>query len=202
MDKKVILFLSGLDKQVTENQLFSLFNDYPITYIKIAKNHLTKESFGYAFVGFRSLEKAEQAMIKLNYTKVGKKTLRISWYDRESSSLRLKTQNNIFVKRLDENLKHQEFHEYFSSYGNIVSAKLEEDDEGDVKGYGFVLYDTEESAKKAINEANNIVWKGRNIFVGPYIKKKPQKELSFNSIYVKNIPKVFITNKGLYSRPN
>lgn len=190
MDKKIILFLSGLDKQVSENQLFSLFNEFPITYIKIAKNHLTKESFGYAFVGFRSIEKAEQALQKLNYSKVGKKTLRISWYDRESNSIRQKTQNNIFVKRLDEGLKHQEFHDYFSAFGNIISAKLEEDEEGDVLGYGFVLYESEDSANKAIKEANNVQWKGRKIFVGPYIKKKPKREATFNSIYVKNIPKV------------
>ena len=52
--KQSILFVSGLDKTVNENMLYQTFNDYPISYIKIAKEHPTRESFGYAFVGFKS----------------------------------------------------------------------------------------------------------------------------------------------------
>ncbi len=52
--RQSILFLGGLDKTINENQLYQLFNEFPISYIKIAKDHNTKESFGYAFVGFKS----------------------------------------------------------------------------------------------------------------------------------------------------
>ena len=52
--RQSILFISGLDKTVNENMLYSLFNEFPISYIKIAKDHQSRESFGYAFVGFKS----------------------------------------------------------------------------------------------------------------------------------------------------
>lgn len=48
--RQSILFINGLDKSVNESMLYSLFNDYSISYIKIAKDHITKQSFGYAFV--------------------------------------------------------------------------------------------------------------------------------------------------------
>ncbi|MCQ2819443.1 MAG: RNA-binding protein [archaeon] len=48
--RQSILFINGLDKTVNESMLYSLFNDYSISYIKIAKDHQTKQSFGYAFV--------------------------------------------------------------------------------------------------------------------------------------------------------
>ena len=49
--------------------LYLLFTDYQISYIKIAKDHQTHESFGYAFIGFNNITKAEEAMQKLNYSK-------------------------------------------------------------------------------------------------------------------------------------
>jgi polyadenylate-binding protein len=142
-------------------------------------------------VGFKSISKAEEALTKLNYTKLGKKTLRISWFSREPINPRHSLNNNIFVKKFDLNTTHQEFHNYFAKFGNIISAKLEEDEDGEIKGYGFVLYDNEESAKQAITETNSTMWKGRRIYVGPFVKKRPKIESTFTTIYVKNIPKVF-----------
>lgn len=51
--RQSILFISGLEKSITESNLYSLFNEFPITYVKIAKDHNTRESFGYAFIGFK-----------------------------------------------------------------------------------------------------------------------------------------------------
>lgn len=135
---------------------------------------------------------AEEAIAKLNYHKLNKKTIRISWYNREPNNYRNNEDYNVFVKKLSKDTTHKEFHDYFSKFGNIVSAKLVEDDEGDVVGYGFVLYDASDAATKAISEGNGAEWKGKNIYVGQFIKNKPKKVPQFNNVYVKNIPKVFI----------
>ncbi len=49
--RQSILFISNLDKSVNETLLYQLFNEFPVSYIKIAKDHVTRESYGYAFVG-------------------------------------------------------------------------------------------------------------------------------------------------------
>lgn len=185
--RQSILFISGLDKSVSENQLYQLFNEFPISYIKIAKDHVTKESYGYAFVGLKNHTRAEEALIKLNFTKLGKKTIHISWYNREPNNLRNNPECNIFVKNLPKNLTHKEFHDYFSLYGDVVSAKLAEDEDGEILGYGFVLYDNQESASTAIEQAKEL--KGKNIYLGQFIKNKPKKTAAFNNVYVRNIPK-------------
>jgi len=97
--RQSILFISGLDKTVNENMLYQLFNEFPISYIKIAKDHQSRDSFGYAFVGFKNHSKAEDAIIKLNYSKLGKKTIRISWYNREPNNYRNHPEYNVFVKK-------------------------------------------------------------------------------------------------------
>lgn len=57
LPRQAVLFISGLDKAVKEEHLYSIFNEYPISYLKIAKDHSNKESYGYAFVGFKSTQK-------------------------------------------------------------------------------------------------------------------------------------------------
>jgi polyadenylate-binding protein len=188
--RQSILFVSGLDKGVSENMLYQLFTEFPISYIKIAKDHSSRDSFGYAFVGFRNHAKAEEAINKLNYQKLAKKTIRISWYNREPNNYRNNPEYNVFVKKVPKNVNSKEFHDYFSKYGNIISARLVEDEEGEVIGYGFVLYDNPEAASLAIREGNNVEWRGKNIFVGQFVKNKPKRAPQYNNIYVKNIPKV------------
>ena len=172
LQKQSILFINGLDKTVNENMLYQLFNDYSVSYIKIAKDHNTRESFGYAFIGFKNNAKAEEAIRKLNYSKLAKKTLRISWYNREPGNFRSKLENNIFVKKIPKEVTAKEFDEYFRKFGNIVSAKLAEDEEGESMGYGFVLYDSEEGAKKAME-----------YFTGFLV----EKSLSMDNIFVMSV---------------
>jgi len=71
--RQSILFISGLEKSINETNLYSLFNDFPISYVKIAKDHNTRESFGYAFVGFKSHAKGKQKrLINLNLNSIFK----------------------------------------------------------------------------------------------------------------------------------
>lgn len=122
---------------------------------------------------------------------MGLKTIRISWYNRDSNNPKTNPNQNLFVKKLPKGVSHQEFHDKFSQYGNIISAKLQEDEDGELIGFGFVLYDSPEAVQKAIKEANGIEWKGKKIYVGEYIKNKPKSKKKFNNIYVKNIPRSF-----------
>ena len=56
-------------------------------------------------------------------------------------------------------------------------------------GYGFVLYDNEESASNAIKEGNGIEFKGKKIFCGQFMKNRPKRPPQFNTVYVKNLKK-------------
>ena len=152
-NKQYILFISGLDKNVKEADLHRLFNEYPVSYIKIAKDHTSKESFGYAFIGIKnSPNKAEEALNKFNYTKIPgyKKTMRICWYNIDRTGVKNRENSNVFVKKIPKEVTHKDFDEYFSKFGNIVSLKIAEDEEGESLGYGFVMYENDEDAQKAI----------------------------------------------------
>ena len=122
--------------------LYQLFNEYNVSYIKIAKVHSTHESFDYAFIGFKNKVKTEQALQNLNYSGLCQKTFRIFCYIREPNNFRNHPENNIFVKNLSKEVTPREFDEYFAKYGTIINAKIAEDEEGESMRNGFVLYDT------------------------------------------------------------
>ncbi len=66
--RQSILFVNGLEKSINESNIYSLFNDFPVSYVKIPKHHNTKESFGYAYVGFKSVAKGKNKFeFLLNY---------------------------------------------------------------------------------------------------------------------------------------
>ena len=186
-----VLFVHGLDKRVDETMIYKLFTNYSVVYIKLAKEGKVGRSLGYAFVGFKNREKAEQALREVNYSRLMNKTVRLAWYDREIGNAREKPENNVFVKNIPKNVSCKEFHEFFAQYGTIVSAKIAEDEEGDSLGYGFVLFYETESAKKAIEECHGKPWKNSKmkLYVCQLEKKRPRKPLRFNNLYVRNIPK-------------
>jgi len=76
-------------------------------------------------------------------------------------------------------------------FGKILAAKIAEDPDGDSLGYGYVLYNEAECAKKAIEETNGKLWKDSDmkLYVCQFERKRPRKPLRFNNLYVRNIPK-------------
>jgi len=79
---------------------------------------------------------------------------------------------------------------FFLGFGDIVSAKLNEDEDGNHLGYGYIHYCSPESAHKALEATEKTeVW-GTLLEVKPFQKKNERIEtLDINkNLYVKNLP--------------
>jgi RNA recognition motif-containing protein len=73
---------------------------------------------------------------------------------------------NIYVSNLSFNVQDEDLREFFTSYGEITSAKIIMDKvTGQSRGFGFVEMPDEAAAKKAIAELNGATVEGRNIRV-------------------------------------
>ena len=77
-------------------------------------------------------------------------------------------------------------------YGSILSCRLATNADGTSKGFGFVQFEDERAAENAINQANGIVLNGRDVYVGPFVKKEERNlqnydNLRFTNLYVKNL---------------
>lgn len=97
----------------------------------------------------------------------------------------------LLRQNLDKAIDNKALHDTFSTFGNILSCKVATDPSGQSKGYGFVQFDNEESAKNAIDKLNGMLLNEKQVFVGPFLRKQERESASdkvkFNNVYVKNL---------------
>ena len=164
-------YRADLDKDVTEAQLFSTFSPFgTVSSMRICRDAITRKSLGYAYVNFGTVQDAANAMRELNYTKLRERPLRIMWVQRDPS-MRRSANGNVFVKNLDASIDSRVLNENFSLFGNVLSCRVVMDDAGKSKGYGFVQFDSEEVAKRAIEELNGVNIAGKPVYVGPFKRR-------------------------------
>lgn len=60
----------------------------------------------------------------------------------------------VLWQNLAESVDSAGLEEIFKKYGNILSSKVVMADDGKSKGYGFVQFESEESANAAIEKLN------------------------------------------------
>jgi RNA recognition motif-containing protein len=81
----------------------------------------------------------------------------------------------LYVGNLSYNTTEEGLRSYFSSFGNVASAKIIFDREtGNSKGFGFIEMETDDEASAAIVGANGKDFEGRNLRVNEAMDKPRQ----------------------------
>ncbi|XP_017970875.1 PREDICTED: polyadenylate-binding protein 2 [Theobroma cacao] len=185
------LYVGDLDLSVTETQLYEYFTQMgQVVTVRVCKDLSTRRSLGYGYVNYSNPQDAARALDLLNFTLLNGKPIRIMYSNRDPS-LRKSGAGNIFIKNLDKGIDHKALHDTFSAFGNILSCKVATDSSGQSKGYGFVQFDNEESAQKAIEKLNGMLLNDKQVYVGHFVRKQERdtaiSKTKFNNVYVKNL---------------
>ncbi|KAK4490379.1 hypothetical protein RD792_001055 [Penstemon davidsonii] len=232
------LYVGDLDFNVTDSQLYDLFNQVgQVVSVRVCRDLSTHRSLGYGYVNYSNPQDGEsfacnlvhalcaistilrlgtrnnnaeetwygglkskncalcaalsaRAMEVLNFTPLNNKAIRVM-YSHRDPSIRKSGTANIFIKNLDKTIDNKALHDTFSSFGNILSCKIATDPSGQSKGYGFVQFDSEESAQSAIDKLNGMLLNDKQVFVGHFLRKQERDTASsktkFNNVYVKNL---------------
>nr|XP_018461523.1 PREDICTED: polyadenylate-binding protein 4 [Raphanus sativus] len=185
------LYVGDLDFNVTDSQLYDYFTEVcQVVSVRVCRDTATNTSLGYGYVNYTNIDDAEKALKKLNYTSLNGKMIRVTYSSRDSAARRSGI-GNLFIKNLDKSVDNKTLHETFSSCGSIVSCKVATDHMGQSKGYGFVQFESEDSAKSAIEKLNGKILNDKQIFVGPFLKKEEREsaadKMKFTNVYVKNL---------------
>jgi polyadenylate-binding protein len=192
------LYVGDLNPEVTEALLFDIFNAVgPVASIRVCRDAVTRRSLGYAYVNFHNVTDAERALDTMNFTSIHGRPCRIMWSQRDPM-LRKSGLGNIFVKNLDRSIDNKQLYDTFSVFGNILSCKVAQDEHGNSLGYGFVHYELEEAAKKAIEKVNGMKIQQKIVTVQPFRPKAERgggDKATFTNVYVKNLPEDFTKEK-------
>ncbi|XAR64022.1 hypothetical protein NMG60_11024217 [Bertholletia excelsa] len=185
------LYVGDLDFNVTDSQLYELFNEVgQVVSVRVCRDLSTRRSLGYGYVNYSNPHDAARAMEVLNFTPLNGKSIRIM-YSHRDPSIRKSGTANIFIKNLDKGIDNKALHDTFSSFGNILSCKIATDASGQSKGYGFVQFDNEESAQNAIDKLNGMLINDKQVYVGHFLRKQERdsamNKTKFNNVYVKNL---------------
>ena len=192
---KTVLFISELPDNILDTELEDFFSDYKdnILMIQIERNSKSYDFFNTkkpkATIIFKDHEKANEARNSLNMKRLKGKALNIMWHEKDNS-IRYNNTANIFVKGIPSDVKPREVFELFNKYGEIISSKICEDEDGDLLGYGYINYYSLDSAENAIKDLNKKKIWGSVLEIEHFQKKNErlQSNLGNNSIYIKNIP--------------
>jgi len=186
------VYVKNLAPDVEDEKLNELFKAHgPIKSAIVMKDGEGK-SRGFGFVNFEEHEHAAQACEALNNTEVNGKAMFVGRAqkkrDRERElrdkfeALKVERANkftgvNLFVKNLDDNVDDEKLREAFTPFGTISSAKVMSDEKGTSKGFGFVCFDSQEEATKAVSEMNGHILANKPLYVALAQRKEERKNI-------------------------
>ncbi|XP_068601962.1 embryonic polyadenylate-binding protein-like [Brachionichthys hirsutus] len=194
------LYVGDLHPDVTEAMLYQKFSPAgPIMSIRVCRDIITRRSLGYAYINYQQPADAECALDTMNYDVMKGHPIRMMWSQRDPG-LRKSGVGNIFIKNMDESIDNKALYDTFSTFGNILSCKIVCDEKGS-KGYGFVHFETQEAANRAINTMNGMLLNDRKVFVGHFKSRRERevefgtKALKFTNVYIKNFGEDYTDEK-------
>ncbi|CAA2970445.1 polyadenylate-binding 7 [Olea europaea subsp. europaea] len=185
------LYVGDLQQDVTDGQLFDAFSEFKsLASVRVCRDSSTGRSLCYGYVNFISPRDALHAIEMKNHSTLNGKVIRVMWSHRDPDARRSGI-GNVFVKNLSESIDGVKFQEMFQKFGNVLSCKVVTSDDGKSKGYGFVQFESENSANAAIENLNGSVVGDKKIYVGKFVKKSERAvtnpEAKYTNLYMKNL---------------
>jgi len=179
------IFIKNLDKNIDNKGLYDTFSAFGnILSCKIATD--TKGmSRGYGFVHYETKEAAQEAIAKVNGMMLNDKKVFVGEFMSKKERLeklgdQAKKFKNVFIKNFGEALNEETLREMFCKHGEITSCVVMADESGKSKGFGFVAYETHESAELAVRDFDLMEIDGRKVTVCR-AQKKAERAMELKS---------------------
>ncbi|KZV69493.1 polyadenylate binding protein [Peniophora sp. CONT] len=186
------IFIKNLDEAIDNKALHDTFASFGnVLSCKVATDEQGR-SRGYGYVHYETAEAADTAIKAVNGMLLNDKKVYVGHHisrkvriaaienqsrERQSKIEEMRAQfTNLYVKNLDPAVSHDELIQIFSEFGQVTSAVIQTDEEGNSKGFGFVNYEHHEQAARAVDELHDKEINGRKLFVSRAQKKAEREE--------------------------
>jgi len=169
------IWVGNLDQQVTEELLFELFvQAAPLVNVQMPKDKITNVHQGYGFVEFENPLDADYAIKIMNMLKLYGKPLRCNMAAKDTKQEEFFAK--LYIGGLDQEIDEKFLFDTFSRFGAVLSCKIMTEEDSPVsRGFGFITFDSFESADLAIATMNGQYFGGKAITVSYAFKKDGSK---------------------------
>jgi len=168
------VFIKNLDKNIDNKSLYDTFSAFGnILSCKIMTDE-NGQSKGFGFVHFETQEAADTAISKVNGMLLADKKVYVGRFMSRTQRTDFggpRKFTNIFIKNFGDQLDEERLRELFSQHGKILSIKIENDENGQPKGFGFCSFENPEEAEQAVQSLNGYSVGDKQLYVGRFQKK-------------------------------
>ncbi|CAF1463916.1 unnamed protein product [Adineta steineri] len=172
------VFIKNLDKNIDNKSLYDTFSAFGnILSCKIMTDE-NGQSKGFGFVHFETQEAADNAINKVNGMLLADKKVYVGRFisrNQRNDGGGQRKFTNIFVKNFGDQLDEEKLRELFSKHGKITSCKIENDENGNSKGFGFCSFESPEEAEEAVDKLNGYSIGDKQLYVGRFQKKNERQ---------------------------
>jgi len=174
-NQEATVWVGNLEPQVNEELLFELFiQAAPVTNVNMPKDKVTAQHQGYAFIELETPEDADYAIKVMNLVKMFGKPMRVNMAAKDKKQEEFFA--NLFIGNLDPEVDEKMLHDTFSRFGAVISCKVMTEPDSTVsKGFGFITFDSFESADLAIEMMSGQYLSNRQIHCSYAFKKDGTK---------------------------
>lgn len=204
------IFVKNLHTTIDNKSLYDTFSMFGnILSCKVAQNS-KRVSLGYGFVHYESKEASQSAIDRVNGKVIAGQKVTVSRFlsrnQRYPGGAGNSNFTNLFLKNLPADFTKEKLDTMCSEFGNITSSMLAMKDGGEgSKGFGFVNFDTAESAAACVEalHGKDLGDKDKPLFVSraqkreerdkelkerfEHAKRERQRQYAGVNVYIKNL---------------
>lgn len=150
------IWVAGLSYETSDDTLFNYFATFgSIEKASTMKDKETGKSRGFGFICFASQEVTDEVLAKTGLELDGRK-LEVKPAVARGATVNA-TPKKCYVAGLNEETSDETFKAHFSQFGTLTECSIQKGRDGKSRGFGFVTYESEASAAKAISQAEHVL---------------------------------------------
>ncbi|KAL2334981.1 hypothetical protein Fmac_016194 [Flemingia macrophylla] len=174
------VFIKNLDTSIDNKALHDTFAAFgSVLSCKVAVDGNTGQSKGYGFVQFDNEESAQNAIKQLNGMLINDKKVYVGLFVRRQERAEVNGSpkfTNVYVKNISETYMDDDLKKLFSPFGTITSAVVMTDPNGKSKCFGFVNFESPDSAAAAVEKLNGTTIKEDKALYVARAQRKSERE--------------------------
>ena len=199
VNTKKVIYLGGLPPDVDKYEL----NQFILSQGKFDIEEMMTKNYPkpFAYIKFKTKDEAQEALKVLHLKEFKNFIIKAEPFKSTKNKEPKKQNTDLFINNLPKDCTPKEVYDAFSKFGKIDSLELKTNSTGTCLGYGYVDFESEESANEAIEKMDKSVFKDNIIKVSLFTPKKERMENAGNQnilpmVIMKKIPEE-MTSKEL-----